>query len=314
MKTTLRLVLFAILAVLPTTSVFGYWYYVEEYLNNTPISEGGSAATDAFVDCAQLSPTEVEDAFAPSTESAGTPTQGSEGSPALTGLEFGAGDFEVGALEASLYTIKIPYSKRLNERATLQLSVPLTMAIYKDAVFTLSGLEDAQAYGFGLNVGYAWQKFLKSDNVPYRWKITPSAGLYYRDSSDLNLGSFVTNIGLSSSFAWQFSPGWVLNMGNSISTAWNSGIKGYPDPIRDDQQTLVNGLQLYRLLDRWTVNVYFTHTQSLSDIVVDSFQTYGFSAGYKLTQKRSLRLTLLTEEGNGGYKSVRGTLGTTWQF
>lgn len=130
----------------------------------------------------------------------------------------------------------------------------------------------------------------------------------------MNAGAWVFSTGLSSSFAWQFAPGWVINLGNSASFAWHTGIKDYPDPIRDDQQTLKNGVQLYRMMDRWTVWGYVTHTQALNDMIVDSYRTYGLSAGYKLTKIQSLKASIYFEEGNGDYRSVRGTLGSTWQF
>ena len=239
---------------------------------------------------------------AKSTESSGTQQQ--------IGIDVGGGSFEVNGQKGTLYTVNVPYSRKLNERGTLELALPLTTVTYDKALF----VKDAHAYGMGLNAGYAWQAFLKKDNVPYRWKITPSTGLYYRDSSDLKEGAWVINAGLSSSFAWQFSPGWVVNVGNSVSFAWNNGIKNYPDPIRDNQQTLKNGVQLYRMLDRWTIYAYMIDTEALNPAVVDSYQTYGIGAGYKLTKTRTLKVTLLDEQGNSGYKSVRFSLGTSWQF
>lgn len=316
MKTLSKvLVIVAAIGGLPAADLLAQIHYLE----NSPISAAGDAAADAFESGGQLSSEELEREFgsdtgasaAPGGASAASQTAAqSQGSQQKAGVEVGGGWFEVLGQEADLYTVKIPYSRRLNERATLELSMPLFYAVYRDAI----GTKDATGYGAGLNAGYAWQAFLKKDNVPYRWKLTPSAGLHYRDSEDMDAGAWVFTTGFSSSFAWQFSPGWVVNVGNSISMAWQSSIKDYPDPIRDDQQTLKNGIQLYRMMDRWTIHGYVTHTQALNNMIVDSYFTYGIGAGYKLTKTRTLKATLLYEDGNGAYESVRGTLGTSWQF
>ncbi len=292
------------------TTLLGFSYY-----EDAPFSAAGDASMLAFESGGQFSADELTREFG-TDETASVQTAGISGStetapPAQSiDIEVGGGSFNLDGQEGEIYTVKIPYSRRMTERGTLQVTIPLSAVVFDDVLIT----DDAQVYGIGLNAGYAWQAFLKKDNVPYRWKITPSAGLFYRDSTDLKLGSWVFNTGLSSSFAWQFSPGWVVNMGNSVSFAWNNGIKNYPDPVRDDQQTLVNGLQLYRMLDRWTFGVYVTDTQALNDMQVDSYQGYGVTAAYQLTKSRSLRFSFVRETGNGGYSSSRGLLGSTWSF
>jgi len=311
MKTLSRVIcVLAVIGGFSAANLFGQFDYVE----NSPVSSGANdAAADTFASGGQLSDEELAAQFGGGTSasSGATANPAESGTQQQVGAEVGGGTFQFGGQKAELYTVKIPYSRKLNERATLELTVPFSYTVYDKAVF---GLKDAKAYGGGINAGYAWQAFLKKDNVPYRWKITPSTGLYYRDSNDFREGAWVFNAGLSSSFAWQFSPGWVVNIGNSISFAWNNGIKNYPDPIRDNQQTLKNGIQLYRMLDRWTLYVYFIETAALNDAFVDSYETYGVAAGYKLTKTRSIKATLLTEEGNGRYQSVRASIGTNWQF
>ncbi len=318
MKTSNRLIcVFAVVVGLPAASLFGQSYN-SDYVGSSPLSAAGDAAMDNYQSGGQLTSDELAQQFSPDslavpsgTSTSSTPSSTANvGTQQQMGLEVGGGSFTVNGQKAELYTVKIPYSRRLNERGTLELTLPVSYTVYDKAL----GFKDAKAYGTGINAGYAWQAFLKKDNVPYRWKITPSMGLYYRDSSDLNEGAWVINAGLSSSFAWQFSPGWVINIGNGISFAWNNGIKNYPDPIRDNQQTLKNGIHLYRMLDRWTVYAYMIDTEALNPAVVDSYQTYGIGAGYKLTKTRTLKATLLDEQGNGSYKSVRFTLGTSWQF
>ena len=314
MKTTSRLLcVLSVMVGLPAASLFGQIHYLE----NSPVSGAGDAAADTFESGGQLSSDELSREFGSDSSSASSPdaTTASTLSPKeagaqKVGVEVGGGNFEVQGQETDFYSVKIPYSRRLNERATLELSVPLSYSIYKDAI----GSKDAKAYGAGINAGYAWQAFQKKDNVPYRWKLTPSAGIYYRDSEDMNAGAWVFSTGFSSSFAWKLSPGWIVNLGNSISLAWQAGIRDYADPIRDDQQTAKNGLQLYHLMDRWTVYGYVMHTQALNDMIVDSYRTYGVGAGYKLTKTRTLKASVYYEEGNGDYQATRVTLGSSWQF
>ncbi len=317
MKTSHRIIfILAVMGGLPAANLFGQLNY--DYVENSPVSGGaGDAAADCFATGGQMNADELSTQFG--TESSASASSGAVAKPSdvgvgaqqQAGVEVGGGSFRFGGQKAELYTVKIPYSRKLNERATLELSLPFSYTVYDKALF---GIKDAKAYGGGINAGYAWQAFLKKDNVPYRWKITPSTGLYYRDSADFREGAWVVNAGLSSSFAWQFSPGWVVNIGNAISFAWNNGIKNYPDPIRDNQQTLKNGIQLYRMIDRWTLAAYIMDTEALNETFVDSYQTYGVSAGFKITKTSSLKASLLYENGNGSYQSVRGTVGSTWQF
>jgi len=310
MKPLPRLIcVLAVTVCLPVANLFGV-----PYLEDSPVSASGDASANAFefgmLSTEELSREFADDSSASTSSAPAASDSAAAGTEQQVGVEVSAGSFEVQGQEADIFTVKIPYSRRLNERATLELAVPVSFTVYSDAI----GPKDGKAYGVGLNAGYAWQAFLKKDNVPYRWKLTPSAGLYYRDSNDMNVGSWVFNTGFSSSFAWKFSPGWVVNVGNSISFAWHNGIKDYADPIRDDQQTLKNGIQLHRMLDRWTLSSYLTHTQALNDMIVDSYRTYGLSAAYKLTKTRTLKASLYYEEGNGDYQAVRGTLGSTWSF
>jgi hypothetical protein len=283
-------------------------------VDGVPSSTVASAASDTMDMGALTTPEEVTQAFPPVQPPGSTKEVMTTGNDQLN-VEIGGGHVNFNGQTADIYTFKVPYSRKLSERATLQFSVPLSWATYNKAALTNLGvLKDARAYGGGLNLGYAYQAITKSDNSPYRWKLTPSAGLFYRDCADLSQGSLVFNIGLSSSFAWQFSPGWVVNVGNSISLAWNSGIRDYPDPIRDNQQMFSNGIQLYHLMDRWTVYGYIIDTEALKNVLVNSYQTYALGVGYKLTKSRSFKATLLYENGNGGYGSLRGAVSTTWQF
>jgi len=236
------------------------------------------------------------------------------------GTEVGVGNYDINGMDASVYTVRVPFSYTISERGKMNFSIPLSVTKLKDVMahFDKSGnlrLGNARVYGYGFGAAYTHKVFAKMDNVPYRWNVTPAFGMYLRKSKDMNLGTRVFNLGLSSSFAYQFAPGWVINMGNSISAAISSGFSGYPDPIRDSQQVAINGLQLIHMRGRLTLSVYVMDTRyfKTENTCVKSFQTYGTTCSFKLTQSRSIKASLLYESGDD-LSAVRGTLGTTWQF
>lgn len=291
--------------------------------DGTPQSTTAVAATEAAEGTAFVSTDEViasfeepaatEDSTAPGSES--TESAASAGSAAAIDIDVGFGSSTVGGIDVDLYTVRIPYSRKLSERGTLNLTLPVSVTELSDVLFDANGLQtgDAKVYGVGLNAGYSHKVFMKKDGKPYRWKVTPSAGVFMRESSDLNQGAWVYNVGLSSSFAYRLSKHWVVNLGNSISLSWNSSRKDYPDPLRDEQQVLINGVQVFYLAGRWTHYGYVTDTRFLEDSFVDNFQTYAIGTGFKLTKKRSVKLTLIYEDGSD-YEALRATVGTAWKF
>jgi hypothetical protein len=236
------------------------------------------------------------------------------------GTEVGVGNYDINGMDASIYTVRVPFSYEVSKRGKFNFSVPLSVTQLKDVLadFDTGGnlhLSNARVYGYGIGAAYTHKVFAKMDNVPYRWNVTPALGMYLRKSKDINLGSRVFNLGLSSSFAYQFSPGWVINMGNSVSMAVSGSISGYPDPIRDSQQVAINGLQLIHMRGRLTLSAYVMDTRyfKTENTCVKSFQSYGTTCSFKLTQSRSIKASLIYESGDN-LSSVRGTLGTTWQF
>lgn len=230
-------------------------------------------------------------------------------------VDVGFGTSTIGGIDVDMYTLRIPYSRKLSDRGTLNFKLPVSISRVKDIVLQPDGVNfgDASIYGGGLNLGYTHKVFMKSDDKPFRWNVTPSAGFFLRESSDLNQGSWVYNLGLSSSFAYRLNQNWIINFGNSISLAWNSGRKDYPDPMRDDQQVLINGIQLFYLAGRWTHFGYVVDTRFLRDSFIDNYQSYALGTGYRITRKRSVKFTLIYEDGND-YESFRATVGTSWKF
>ena len=207
----------------------------------------------------------------------------------------------------------MPYSEKVSERSTIVTTIPLTITDFKSTTLANGSLGNAKVYGEGFNAGWCYHAFDKQDHVPYRWNITPSGGLYLRRSGDLDMGSWVYNVGLCSSFAYQFSGGWIVNLGDSITTAWNNGYSNYPDPIRDEQQVVINGVQVFKPIERWIIGGMIIDTRYLKTNLVNSYETFAITVGYRVTPTRSLRASLVADEGKD-YHSIRGTLGSSWKF
>lgn len=293
--------------------------------DGTPVATTTQAATAVANDNAFVNPeTVVEEGYEPEAgdEAAAATTEAdtavAAANPSSFGMEVGTGSYSVGDTDATVYTVSIPYSRKLSDRAKLSLSIPISITNFDSVIASWDStgnlsLDDATVYGAGINAAYTYKVYDKQDNVPYRWNVTPSFGVFGRDSSDMNLGSWVFNGGFSSSFAYQFRPGWIVNMGNSVSYALNTGMGGRPDPVRDNQQVLINGIQVIRMTGRWTLFAYVMDTRMLQDTFVDSIETVAAGASFKLTRTRSIKASLIYETGNE-YHSFRGSLGSTWRF
>lgn len=230
-------------------------------------------------------------------------------------IDIGGGSGKIDGTDFDIFTVRIPYSRDLSQRGRLNLLMPLSFTRFKDVRPDDAGEmnRNASVYGGGLNVAYRYRVIDKSDGKPYRWNVTPSAGLFLRESSDLNQGAWVYNLGLSSSFAYRVNENWIVNVGNSLSLAWNSGRKNYPDPIRDNQQVLINGVQVFYLDGRWMHHAYVMDTRFLRSSFIDNFQSIGAGTSYRVTQTRSLRASIVYEAGSR-YQAFRAMLGSSWRF
>lgn len=284
--------------------------------DGTPVSTTSLAARDLAMDNAFIAIDEVAESFEdmPSREAPGIDSTTREYDSAVA-IDLGFGSSKVDGMEYDLYTLRIPYSRTLNSRGSISLVAPLSFTRAKDSVLDADGVgtKDASIYGGGLVAAYSHRVFNREDGKPYRWKVTPAGGVFLRESSDLNQGSWVYNVGLSSSFAYRLHENWVVNMGNSISAAWNSGRKNYPDPVRDNQQVVINGLQLFYLSGRWIHHGYVMDTRFLRSNFIDDFQSYAIGTGYRVTRTRSVKATLVYEDGKR-YDSLRAMFGTSWKF
>ncbi|GEM_PF-1729493 len=298
------------------------WYHEEGYdspdsplavTDGTPQSTSAMVALEVASDAAFLRVDETVELFEePAPDEAATEVAVQR---SAIDIDFGIGSATVGDIDFDLYTVRVPYSRTLHKRGSVSLLVPLSITRAKDVILGEDGvsLGNASIYGGGVVAGYAHRVFIKEDGKPYRWRVSPSAGLFLRESSDLNQGAWVYNLGLSSSFAYRLDEHWVINMGNSLSLAWNSGRKDYPDPIRDNQQVVINGIQVFYLANRWTHHAYVMDTRFLRSSFIDNFQAYAIGTGYRITRSRSFQATLVYENGSR-YESIRGMIGTTWKF
>ena len=281
--------------------------------DGTPIATTTIVARDVAYSNAFLAADAVPADLAPETPAPAAAAPANEAPSSTVGVDVSIGNAEVDGVKADLWTLTVPYSLKFNERSTIVTTMPFTVTNFKDAFRSNGSIGDAKVYGEGVNAGWCYHVFDKQDHVPYRWNVTPSGGIYLRQSSDLNMGAWVYNLGISSSFAFQVPGGWVVNIGDSLTMAWNSGYSNYPDPVRDQQQVAINGVQVFKSIDRWLVGGMIIDTRYLHTNLVNSFQTYAIMAGYKITPTRSLRVSLVADAGRG-YHSLRATLGSSWKF
>ena len=281
--------------------------------DGTPVATTTIVATDVANANAFVTPDAVLVEFPNETPAAASMARTEQTPPSTLGVDASAGSYKIDGVKADLWTLTVPYSAKVNDRSTIVTTMPFSITNFKSTTLAKGSVGDAKVYGEGLNAGWCYQAFNKQDNVPYRWNITPSGGLYLRRSSDLNMGSWVYNVGLSSSFAYQFSNGWIVNLGDSVTTAWNSGYSNYPDPIRDEQQVVINGVQVYKQIARWMIGGMIIDTRYLKTNLINSYETFAITAGYRITPTRSLRVSLVCDSGTG-YHSISGRFGSSWKF
>ena len=286
--------------------------------DGTPVATTTIVATDVANANAFVTPDSVLTEFPAAAPTATAPAATSsapadQSPPATLGVDGAIGSSTVDGVKADLWTLTVPYSVKVADRSTIVTTIPFSITNFKDVSLANRSIGDAKVYGEGFNAGWCYEVFNKQDKVPYRWKVTPTGGIYLRRSSDLNLGSWVYNAGVCSSFAYQFSGGWVVNVGNSITMAWNSGYGHYPDPVRDNQQVAINGVQVFKPIDRWLIGAMIIDTRYLKTNLINSYETYAVTAGFRITPTRSLRVSIVYDSGKG-YHSISGRMGSSWKF
>lgn len=281
--------------------------------DGTPIATTNIVASDVANSNAFLSPEGAPLEMA--AEASGTPAPAQAGQVPTTvlGADIGMGAYTVDGVKADLWSMTVPYSRQINDRSSIVGTLPFTITNFKDVFKAHGGIGSAKVYGEGINAGWCYNVYDKQDNVPYRWKVTPGAGIYLRQSDAINMGSWVYNVGISSSFAFPLAGGWIANIGDSLTVAWSTGYSDYPDPIRDQQQVTINGVQVFKKFGRWMAGAMVIDTMYFKTNLIPDYQTYAVTAGFMLTPTRSLRFSVGYDDARS-YHSLSGKFGSTWKF
>ena len=290
----------------------------------TPASivDGNGASTtnmlvkQSVVDNILPDPNETAADFAPE---AGAPAGGQ---PQVE-INVGAGWFTVFGYDGNTSTIGIPAKYKCNNRWTLKADIPLNYTKVKNVViwktdpltgFPVFTQSDVDIWGAGLVFSGAYGIFVKEDNVPYRWQLTPSLGLNVREADTLDAGSWMYSGGISSSYNYKLTDWLIVNLGNSFTATWNRRLSADYAPIAHPlQHVTVNGLQLIFPVNRFVFNAFVMDTRFLRRTALDNYQTYGVGGGYQISKNISLRLYFFTDQGTD-YEAYSVTFGSAFKF
>jgi len=234
--------------------------------------------------------------------------------PASVGFILGRGSYTAGDTDGDVNSLAVPYSHKVNERLSLNLSLPLYYTRIKDADFSTFPPTTLSVWGGGLLVSGAYGVAIPTDNKSYRWKVTPTVGLTWMDASGADVGSWSVVGGLSSNLLFKVGDKLILNIGNSLTAYHSQKLRSnYATLGNSEQALLVNGLQLIYPLDRWVFNAFVIDNRYLNDAAVDSYQTYGLGGGYRIGKKTSIRLYYYTDQGHD-YQAHSVGLSSAWKF
>ncbi len=96
----------------------------------------------------------------------------------VLGTEVGVGQYEINGMDASVYTVRVPFSYEVSERGKMNFSIPLSVTKLKDVMadFDNSGnlrLGNARVYGYGISAAYVRRMAPKwnGTQVAGRWLI-----------------------------------------------------------------------------------------------------------------------------------------------
>ncbi len=250
-----------------------------------------------------------DDAMAP----AGEEVAGAS-SPNALDIDIGYGKFSVGDTDGEASSMGVPYSHKWNDRLNIKASVLLNYTVLKDADFGTFPPRNVKVYGGGINISPTYGVYNALDKREYRWFVTPTFGIMIRNANRIDVGTITYTVGLSSNYYRKIGDRLILNVGNSIANFHAQKSKSrYADLNRHSQQILVNGVQLIYPYQRWVFSVMAIDNRFLRDSFVDSWQTYGCSAGYRLGKRISLRLYAETDQGKD-YQGWSVGISSAWRF
>jgi hypothetical protein len=217
------------------------------------------------------------------------------------------GTFSSKGIKGTTYSLPLFAKFKLNNRMALGLNIPLNY----------TEIEGAKVFGGGINVALPSKIILRSEDNPWAWQLTPSAGLLTSISEDLLAGGMVSQFALSSMLSYDFD-NFTLTMGNHFG--WYEGVPVTIDDIEYDshvsQQITKNGLKAsIPFKDHWVFEIYGVHTAFLQAAAVDQYFTVGGELGWKPNpkKKRYWKLGIYSDIGDN-YTSAHAQFGTAWKF
>ncbi|MDX2111351.1 MAG: hypothetical protein SFY80_14060 [Verrucomicrobiota bacterium] len=283
--------------------------------NPAAVTDGNSNSTTGLTsraivtDHALANPCSISDEF---EETSGTSVaEVSAGGGQSLEVAVGRGSFTAGNVEGEVNSITVPFKHRFTDRVSVKASIPLNYTIVKDVGFPPS---DIDVWGGGLIVAVPYDVYIKADNVPYRWTVSPALGMTLRDSSDANVGTWMSTAAVASNFNYKINNHFILNIGNALTLNWSQRLGDDSAKItQKDQQIVVNGVQFIVPIERWVMNAFIMDTRLLQDAAVDNYQTYGLGGGYQFSKKISLRLYVYTDQGPD-YQAYSVSIASAWNF
>lgn len=229
-------------------------------------------------------------------------------------IDIGYGKFTVGDTDGEASALGVPYSYKWNDRLRVKASLLLNYTVLKDADFATFPPRNVKVYGGGINISPTYGVYNELDKRPYRWFVTPTVGIMVRNASRIDVGTITYTTGVSSNYYRKVGDRLILNVGNSITNFYAQKSKSsYADLNRRSQQIMVNGVQLIYPYQRWVFSVMAIDNRFIRDSFVDSWQTYGCSAGYRLGKRISLRLYAETDQGKN-YRGWSTGISSAWKF
>jgi hypothetical protein len=229
------------------------------------------------------------------------------------------GSYSIMGMRAHYYSAKIPFGYTLSPRDRIQFTIPINYASYKDCMVNLSSggdtiLRDASVYGYGVGAAYTRRVLTGANKSPWTWSVTPAANIFFRESSDLDMGSCLFTASVSSSLVYRLGTSWIFNLGNSVSFSDSTSYRNSIAPSSGNTSVFVNGVQAVRVLGSWRITAYAMDIRySGDDELIPSYQSYALSVSYGIGASTDLRLTLIHDDGDH-YDSTRVITGSTWRF
>lgn len=291
--------------------------YIDARSSPLAIPDGSGVATNGVINREVIRNTAFIEPYAAAEEyemvpeaSEATTTQTTSGMD----IHIGHGRFTVGDTDGESSAMGVPYNRKWNDRLTLKTSLNFNYTVLKDADFATIPPRNVKIMGTGLTVSPSYGVYNALDKREYRWFVTPTFGFMLREANRVNVGTVTYTGGVASNYYRKVGDRVILNVGNAFTTFYSSKSKGrYADLSRRSQQIIINGVQLIYPHERWVFSVMAIDNRYLRNSHVDAWQTYGFSAGYRLGKGVSARIYAETDQGTD-YQGWSVGISSAWRF